>query len=98
MDAFAQYGTVSDCKIMMDRATNRSRGFAFVTMSSKEEGEAAIAGLDGKDIDGRAIKVNEARPREDFGGGGGGGGGGGDRRGGPRPQRSGGGGGGGKRW
>jgi RNA recognition motif-containing protein len=84
-DAFEAFGSVTDCKIMMDRATNRSRGFAFVTMGSNEEGEAAIKGLDGKQLDGRAIKVNEARPREEFGGGGGGGGsrggggGGGDR-------------------
>src|ERR1700712_552353 len=79
-DAFEKFGTVSECKIMMDRATNRSRGFAFVTMGSAEEGEAAIRGLDGKQLDGRALKVNEARPMEDRGPrGGGGGGGGGDR-------------------
>ena len=95
-DAFEAFGTVSDCKIMMDRATNRSRGFAFVTMGSAEEGEAAMKGLDGKQIDGRTIKVNEARPREEGGGGGGGyrggggGGGGGDRGGyGDRQQRGG---------
>jgi cold-inducible RNA-binding protein len=81
MDAFAEYGTVTDCKIMMDRATNRSRGFAFVTMSSAAEGEAAIKGLDGKQMDGRPLRVNEARPREEGGGGGGGG------RGGQRQQR-----------
>jgi cold-inducible RNA-binding protein len=74
-DAFEKFGTVTDCKIMMDRATNRSRGFAFVTMGSASEGEAAMKGLDGKQFDGRAIKVNEARPREEGGGGGGGGGG-----------------------
>lgn len=91
-DAFEAFGTVSDCKIMMDRATNRSRGFAFVTMGSAEEGQAAITGLDGKALDGRTIKVNEARPREEGGGGGGGyrGGGGGDRGGyGDRQQRGG---------
>ena len=85
-DAFEKFGTVTDCKIMMDRATNRSRGFAFVTMGSAPEGEAAIRGLDGKQLDGRPIKVNEARPMEDRGPRGGGGG---DRdRGGDRPQRS----------
>jgi cold-inducible RNA-binding protein len=78
-DAFEAFGSVTDCKIMMDRATNRSRGFGFVTMGNAEEGDAAIRGLDGKQIDGRAIKVNEARPREEFGGGGGGGGRGNDR-------------------
>lgn len=100
-DAFGQFGTVTDCKVMMDRATNRSRGFAFVTMGSAEEGQAAIKGLDGKTLDGRPLKVNEARPREEFSGGGGGGGGyrGGGRedrggRGGERQQR----GGYGKRW
>ncbi len=94
-DAFEKFGTVTDCKIMMDRATNRSRGFAFVTMGSAAEGEAAMKGLDGKQVDGRAIKVNEARPREEGGGGGGGGyrGGGGGGGGGYR----GGGGGGGER-
>ncbi|MHA3770786.1 RNA recognition motif domain-containing protein [Verrucomicrobiota bacterium sgz303538] len=64
-DAFERFGTVSDVTIMMDRMTNRSRGFGFVTMGSAAEGEAAIAGLHGKDLDGRNLTVNEARPRED---------------------------------
>jgi RNA recognition motif-containing protein len=83
-DAFEKFGTVTDCKIMMDRATNRSRGFAFVTMGSAEEAQAAIRGLDGQKVDGRPIKVNEARPMEDRGPRGGGDRG--DR--GDRPQRS----------
>lgn len=86
-DTFEQFGSVTDCKIMMDRVTNRSRGFAFVTMGNAEEGEAAIRGLDGKQLDGRALKVNEARPREDFGGGDRGGNRGGGR--GDREQRGG---------
>lgn len=74
-DAFAAFGTVTEVNLMMDRATNRPRGFAFVTMSSKEEAEKAIQGLNGKPLDGRALTVNEARPREDRPPGGGGGGG-----------------------
>ncbi len=77
-DAFAQYGTVTEVNLMPDRMTGRPRGFAFVTMSTKEEAEAAIQGLNGADFDGRNLTVNEARPREDrpprsggFGGGGG---------------------------
>lgn len=87
-DTFEQFGSVTDCKIMMDRVTNRSRGFAFVTMGTAEEGEAAIRGLDGKSVDGRPLKVNEARPREEFGGGDRGGNRGGGR--GDREQRGGG--------
>ena len=84
--AFAQYGTVSSAKVMMDRDTGRSKGFGFVEMGSDPEAQAAINGMNGQALDGRAIVVNEARPREErpggFGGGGGsrggfGGGGGG---------------------
>jgi cold-inducible RNA-binding protein len=78
--AFAQFGTVSSAKVMMDRDTGRSKGFGFVEMGSVEAAQAAIRGMHGKTIDGRALVVNEARPREErpggFGGGGGGGGGG----------------------
>jgi RNA recognition motif-containing protein len=63
-DAFAAYGDVSSVKILMDRETGRSRGFAFVEMPNKSEGEAAIAELNGKDLGGRMLRVNEARPRE----------------------------------
>ena len=81
--AFAQYGTVSSAKVMMDRDTGRSKGFGFVEMGSVEAAQAAIRGMHGKSVDGRALVVNEARPREErpggFGGGGGGGGGGGRR-------------------
>ncbi len=73
-DAFAAYGTVTEANLMMDRMTNRPRGFAFVTMSSAEEAQKAIAALNGKDMGGRAITVNVARPREERSGGGGGGG------------------------
>jgi RNA recognition motif-containing protein len=63
-DAFAAYGDVTSAKILMDRETGRSRGFAFVEMPNKSEGEAAIAQLNGKELGGRALRVNEARPRE----------------------------------
>jgi cold-inducible RNA-binding protein len=63
-EAFAPFGTVTEAAVMMDRATNRPRGFAFVTMASKEEADKAIQGLNGKPLDGRALTVNEARPRE----------------------------------
>jgi len=77
-DAFAAYGSVSEANLMVDRMTSRPRGFAFVTMSSAEEAQNAIAGLNGRDLAGRAISVSIARPREDrpaggrraFGGGG----------------------------
>ena len=74
-ELFGQSGTVESVTVVEDRETGRSRGFGFVEMSSKEEGEAAIQSLNGKEIDGRALNVNEARPREDRGGSGGGGGG-----------------------
>ena len=86
--AFAQYGSVSSAKVMMDRETGRSKGFGFVEMGSDAEAQAAINGMNGQALDGRAIVVNEARPREErpggFGGGrsGGGGGYGGGRSGG----------------
>jgi len=80
---FGESGTVTSANIIDDRETGRSRGFAFVEMSSKEEAKAAIAALDGKEVGGRNLKVNEAKPRENSGGGGGGrggyGGGGGGR-------------------
>jgi RNA recognition motif-containing protein len=80
---FAEYGTVTSAKVMMDRDTGRSKGFGFVEMSSDAEAQAAIRGLNGQSVDGRALVVNEARPKEDRPGGfGGGGGGGGARRGG----------------
>jgi RNA recognition motif-containing protein len=71
-DAFAAYGSVTEANLMMDRMTNRPRGFAFVTMSSDAEAQAAIAGLNGQDMSGRAITVNVARPREERPAGGGG--------------------------
>ncbi len=101
--AFAQYGSVSSAKVMMDRDTGRSKGFGFVEMGSDAEAQAAINGMNGQALDGRAIVVNEARPREErpggFGGGGGrpsggGGFGGGGRSGGGGGGFGGGGGGG----
>mgnify|MGYP003477862406 CR=1 FL=1 len=95
-DAFAAYGSVVETNLMMDRMSGRPRGFAFVTMSSEEEAQKAIEALNGKELDGRALTVNVARPREerppgggggsrgprrDYGGGSGGGGGGGGGRG-----------------
>jgi RNA recognition motif-containing protein len=85
-DAFAAFGTVTEANLMMDRMSGRPRGFGFVTMATPEEAQAAIAGLNGKDLSGRAITVNVARPREERPAGGGGGrrefGGGGNRGGG----------------
>ncbi|MEM1010620.1 MAG: RNA-binding protein [Planctomycetota bacterium] len=106
MSLFGEYGTVDDVFLARDRETGRSRGFAFVTMNNDEEAKAAIEGTDGKPLDGRNLKVNEAAPREERprGGGGGGGGyrgcgggGGGGYRGGGGGGGSGGGGGGGRR-
>ena len=81
---FAQYGTVQSAQIIEDRATGRSKGFAFVEMSSSDEADAAIKALNGQDFNGRTLTVNEAKPREPRSGGGGyrGGGGGGRRYGG----------------
>ncbi|HZY85408.1 MAG TPA: RNA-binding protein [Gemmataceae bacterium] len=93
---FAPHGTVQSAQVIMDRDTGRSKGFGFVEMGSDQEAKAAIAAMNGKEVDGRALTVNEAKPREDRGGGGGGrgygGGGGGGGRGGY------GGGGGGRRY
>jgi RNA recognition motif-containing protein len=100
--AFGQFGTVTSAKVMMDRDTGRSKGFGFVEMGSDAEAQAAINGMNGQALEGRAIVVNEARPREDrpggFGGGGGGrsGGGGGGYGGGGGGGYGGGGGGGGR--
>ena len=95
--AFAQFGTVNSAKVMMDRDTGRSKGFGFVEMGSDPEAQAAINAMNGQALDGRAIVVNEARPREERpggyrGGGGGGYGGGGGGYGGGGGGRSGGGG------
>jgi RNA recognition motif-containing protein len=90
-EMLSEFGTVQSAEVIMDRETGRSKGFGFVEMSSDEEAQAAIAGLSGKDQGGRALTVNEAKPREPRSGGFGGGGGGGGGRG-PR------GGGGGGRW
>ena len=82
-DLFAQAGAVESVKVMRDMATGRARGFAFVEMSSDDEAQTAISQLNGQDLGGRALTVNEARPKTEgsFGGGyGGGDGGGGNRR------------------
>jgi RNA recognition motif-containing protein len=102
---FSSHGTVQSAEVVADRDTGRSKGFGFVEMGSEAEAQAAIAALNGQDNGGRALTVNEARPREDRGGGGGGGrggfgggrggGGGGGGRGGFGGGRGGGGGGGG---
>lgn len=85
-DLFVGFGPVNEVNLMTDRSTGRSRGFAFITMATPEGAQAAIAGMAGKDFKGRALTVNEARPRPEGGGGGGGRGGYGDRRGGGRPH------------
>lgn len=71
-EIFAEIGTVESTNIIEDRETGRSRGFAFVEMSNQEEAQNAISQLDGKEIDGRNLKVNEAKPRENRAAGGGG--------------------------
>jgi cold-inducible RNA-binding protein len=71
-DAFAAYGTVLEANLMMDRVSGRPRGFGFVTMSTPEEAQAAINALNGANVDGRALTVNVAKPREERGGSGGG--------------------------
>ena len=81
---FSQVGSVESIAMVTDRDTGRSRGFAFVEMSSQSEGEAAIAKFNGSELDGRSLTVNEAKPREDRGGGFGGGRSGGGRNGGGR--------------
>ena len=78
LDLFKQAGNVTTCNLIVDKFTNKSRGFAFVEMGGQEEATKAIADFNGKELDGRALTVNEAKPREerprgDFGGGGGGG-------------------------
>ncbi|MFH1136461.1 MAG: RNA-binding protein [Pseudomonadota bacterium] len=98
-DMFSQYGQVESAKIITDRYSGQSKGFGFVEMSSRGEGEQAISALNGKDLDQRQIKVNESKPKPDSrggsgGGGGFGGGGGGGSRGGFGGPRGGGGGGG----
>src|SRR5262245_9295162 len=77
---FEPYGTVQSAHVVMDRGTGQSKGFGFVEMGSDQEAQAAIAGLGGKQVGGRTLTVNEARPKEGGGGGYGGGGGGGRRR------------------
>lgn len=102
-DLFGAVGTVESANIIEDRETGRSRGFGFVEMASQEDGEAAIAQLNGKEVDGRELKVNEAKPQGERSGGGGGRGRGGYGGGGGRGGYGGGGGsygggGGGNRW
>ncbi len=93
-ELFAAHGTVASAQVIMDRDTGRSKGFGFVEMGSDQEARAAISALNGKELEGRNLTVNEARPREEGGGGGGGGRGRGGFGGGGGGGRSGGGGGG----
>jgi len=93
-ELFAQAGTVESASVVEDRMTGRSRGFAFVEMATKEEAATAIDQFNGKEVGGRALKVNEAKPRENRSGGGGGRGFGGNRGGGGYGGNRGGGGGG----
>ena len=85
-DLFAPHGTVLGAELIMDKMSGRSRGFGFVTMETKESADAAVAAMNGKNVEGRDLTVNEARPREDRPAGGGGFGGGGGR--GPRREGS----------
>lgn len=94
-DLFGQIGAVESCRLITDRDSGRSKGFGFVEMSSEEDAEKAISELNGKEVEGRALTVNEARPQEPRSGGGGGFGGGGGRGGGGGGGRGGFGGGGG---
>jgi RNA recognition motif-containing protein len=100
---FSEFGQVKDATVVQDRDTGRSKGFGFVEMGDNSQGQAAISALNEKEVEGRRLTVNEARPREERGGGGGGGGrgyGGGGGGGGGRGYGGGGGGGGGggRRW
>ena len=83
-ELFAKAGTVESATVVEDRETGRSRGFGFVEMATNEEGQAAIQQFNGKEVGGRALNVNEAKPREERGGGGNRGGFGGGRNGGGR--------------
>lgn len=94
-DLFAAHGEVASASLVMDRETGRPRGFGFVEFNNDEHAKAAMAALNGKNVDGRDLTVNEAKPREGGGGGRGGFGGGGGGRGGSRGGFGGGGGGGG---
>jgi RNA recognition motif-containing protein len=94
--AFSAFGQVASASVIRDKFSGESRGFGFVEMPTKAEADAAIAGLNGKDLKGRTLNINEARPRQDSGGRGGGGGGRGP--GGGRGGGGGGGGGGGRRY
>ena len=85
--SFAAHGTVEEVHIVTDRETGRPRGFAFVTMPDDSEAKAAIEALNGTDLDGRTLNVNEARPKNEGGRGGGGGGGGRNRSGGSGGRR-----------